>query len=117
MNYYDARERQKDGKGIGIFDYTCMNDDQIWPVGYCPSCGGHQTQEEAYECYKKYELDHHLHLDVESHDTQHKCEICEGWTQKGAEVGHGRLWWLCDAHRNRETVEGLFGVGYTISSY
>lgn len=31
MNYYDARQRKGDSK----FDYTCMNDGHIWPVGYC----------------------------------------------------------------------------------
>jgi hypothetical protein len=30
MNYYAARQR-KDGK----WDYTCSNDGDIWPVGYC----------------------------------------------------------------------------------
>src|SRR5205807_6842276 len=123
MNYYDARERQRDGKGTGIFDYTCMNDGKIWPVGYCGGewkrdkrqswmsdddwkrnqewedeeertgrvtryhSDGHPDKESACNCYKGYELDHHLHLDIESSDTQHKCEICGGWTQMGAEVG------------------------------
>lgn len=30
MNYFAARQR-KDGK----WDFTCMNDGHIWPVGYC----------------------------------------------------------------------------------
>lgn len=36
MNYYQARElRDGDGKGIGLWHYTCMNDGRIWPVGNC----------------------------------------------------------------------------------
>lgn len=31
MNYYGPRERKSDGR----FDYTCQNDDRVWPVGYC----------------------------------------------------------------------------------
>lgn len=31
MNYYQARKRETDGR----WDFTCRNDDQIWPVGYC----------------------------------------------------------------------------------
>lgn len=31
MNYYGARKRESDGR----YDYTCMNDRQIWPIGYC----------------------------------------------------------------------------------
>jgi hypothetical protein len=37
MNYYQARELQKDGKGIGLWHYTCMNDHRIWAVGHCSS--------------------------------------------------------------------------------
>ena len=34
---------------------TCMNDDDIWPVGYCASrlCY-HTTPEEASDCYRSY---------------------------------------------------------------
>ncbi len=31
MNYYDARKRSSDNR----WDYTCMNDGHVWPVGYC----------------------------------------------------------------------------------
>lgn len=31
MNYYDARQRGSDKR----WDYTCMNDNYIWPIGYC----------------------------------------------------------------------------------
>lgn len=31
MNYYQARKRESDGR----WDFTCRNDDRIWPVGYC----------------------------------------------------------------------------------
>lgn len=31
MNYYAARKRQSNG----LWDFTCMNDGSVWPVGYC----------------------------------------------------------------------------------
>lgn len=31
MNYYAARQRERDGR----YDFTCMNDGKVWPVGYC----------------------------------------------------------------------------------
>jgi hypothetical protein len=31
MNYYGPRQRQSDGR----WDYTCKNDNRIWPIGYC----------------------------------------------------------------------------------
>lgn len=31
MNYYGARQRESDQR----WDFTCKNDDRIWPVGYC----------------------------------------------------------------------------------
>lgn len=45
MNHYAAREIQKDGKGTGLYHYTCENNGAIYPVGYCskyvscPTCG------------------------------------------------------------------------------
>ena len=35
MNYYQAREIQRDGQHTGLFHYTCRNDDHIYPVGFC----------------------------------------------------------------------------------
>jgi hypothetical protein len=118
VNYYGARElRDADGKGIGRYHYTCRNDNRIWPVGYCVEHEGHATEQEAQDCYKRYLLDHRLNLDMTMNDTQRKCCICGEWTQKAAEIDNGQIWDLCDAHRNRETVEKLFSVGESISSY
>mgnify|MGYP001563722148 CR=1 FL=1 len=35
MNYYQALELQRDGKGCGLWHYTVTNDDMTRPVGYC----------------------------------------------------------------------------------
>jgi len=128
MNYFKARQR-KDGK----FDYTCMNDGQIWPVGYCsvyhelPNDNwisesyraaneatkdkhhgdGHDTAQEAQACYRAYLLDHALHLNGAWENVQHKCEVCGEWTELYAEI-QMRCWNLCPQHNSREEVEKLF---------
>jgi len=36
MNYYKARElMDENGKGTGLWHYTCMNDNKVWPIGNC----------------------------------------------------------------------------------
>lgn len=118
MNYYDAREMKKDGKGSGKWHYTCMNDGRIWPVGYCAEHEGHPTKEEAHECYTKYCLDNHIKK--RTMQNQHKCKECDAWTQESVEVGPGlgRMIYLCPDHQDRETVAKHFGsVGTMTSSY
>jgi hypothetical protein len=117
VNYYDARKRQSDGR----WDFTCMNDGEIWPVGYCAQEGGghHETEAEARECYRDYLLDNELRFrNPADPATLRKCEVagCGVFTGGSAELSL-RTWVLCDAHRNRAEVEKLFGpVGQIMSS-
>lgn len=79
---------------------------------------GHPSKEEACACYRGYLLDHHLRFDLAGPpDEQHKCEApgCSAWTQKTAALDYVH-WWLCDGHRNRDTVEVLFGPIHEIWS-
>lgn len=115
MNYYDARQRKTDKK----WDYTCMNDGRIWPVGYCADAGGghHDTAEEARECYTRYLLENRMRLDGKMDNQQLRCEICKEFTDGFAEVDHSHFT-LCGEHRTREHVEKLFGtVGQITSSW
>lgn len=114
MNYYKASQR-KDTKR---WDYTCTNDNRTWPIGYCREDGGHETEQEARDCYKRYLLDNRLRLDGDLEHTQKKCEFagCDCWTSRYAEVDM-RMFSLCDEHRTREVVEKFFSVGESISSY
>ena len=141
MNYYGPRQREKDKK----WDYTCRNDDYIYPVGYCrpykepdPKTepwwhensikkyqaqkdkhhgDGHNSSEEACACYRRYLLDTTLYLDGHFGDTWHKCVVCGELTDGYAQVDNGSMYNLCDTHRTKETVETLFGdVGEIWSS-
>lgn len=133
MNHFKARQR-KDGR----WDYTCRNDNYIFPVGYCDEyrplddrfpadpvydankdkhhTSGHATPEEARECYNRYLLDQQLRLNLESTDTQRRCQVCQEWTSLFADLDC-HIYELCEKHNNREEVEKLFkGVGEIWSS-
>jgi hypothetical protein len=102
MNYYEARQL-KDKSG---WHFTCMNDGEIWPVGYCADNEAHATREEAEECFRRYLLDGQRE---ESYGDWTGCEICGEPTKQGltarAPLGNGFP--LCDKHRNPETLESL----------
>jgi hypothetical protein len=70
---------------------------------------GHETPEEAVECYRQYLLDQELRFyqDSPEADTQHRCAECQAWTSGWAEVGYGigRLIHLCADHRVRWAAE------------
>jgi hypothetical protein len=136
MNYFGPRQRESTKR----WDYTCRNDNRIWPVGYCAGwrdytaeerrqcmmndvwyanyesrrasyhTDGHATSDEACECYKQYQLDDGLRFGEDS-SSQKKCQVCEAWTTKRAMVGGYRSFVLCEAHATREEVEKLFTVG------
>lgn len=91
---------------------TCENHGVI-EVEPCP---GHDTPEEACEHMTQYLLENRLRLDGQYADTQYHCEVCQAWTDRFAEVD-GHPYTLCDEHRTREIVTGLFGtVGSSIAT-
>lgn len=127
MNYYQPRQREKSLR----WDFTCKNNKQIWPIGYCSgrSVGGphddkyhddgHASAEEASECYRQYLLDNRLVFeDGEGRKTMRVCQHpeCDEFTAGTAEI-ELCVFHLCDEHRTREVVESLFEApGQVISS-
>lgn len=105
MNYYDARQHKAGG-----WHYTVVNGTGTFAVGYCCRHEPHATEAEARECFRQFLLDNR-HEDQMS-DAQHHCEAegCEEWTFgllfDGGPMG-GEMHVLCDAHRNRETLDAL----------
>lgn len=130
MNHYSARQR-KDGrydytranKRLGIF-----------PVGYCAGFlepeefervgihlpdrdkelqekfrdkyhkDGHETADEACECYRQYLIDHESRF-LKHSDELRKCEICGEWTDTMVMVGQSRMYELCENHQDDESIE------------
>lgn len=138
MNYFGPRQRESDNR----WDYTCRNDNWIYPTGYChkfiPLNGGlmhvseeqvveherfrdkyhttgHDTPDEACECYKQYMIDQRFHIG-KFEDSQHKCQVCGEWTQQYIQIGGYQTFDLCDKHANREEVEKLFTVWTSMES-
>lgn len=146
MNYYEPRQRESDQR----WDFTCQNDDHVWPVGYCRPwldveeregdpvitqlliteekralpfkdkhhSNGHETAEEAAQCYRQYLLDQKLRLMGEAGERR-ECNVCDEMTNLYAEIINGPFLSLCKAHNNRETVEKLYSSApmKIVSSY
>lgn len=56
MNYYAARELKKDGIHSGLWHYTCMNDGNVWAVGYCSPWESCPNCKDAYPAESGCEL-------------------------------------------------------------
>lgn len=133
MRQYGPSKRN-DGK----FDYTCKNHMQVWAIGFCQGWenipeskrenmgmsdkfyerllanksrfheDGHDTPEEAIDCYREYQLDVLTDYEAELKDTKKKCEVCGEWTQGVARVKQvNEEIVLCDEHRTRHVVNEL----------
>jgi hypothetical protein len=150
MNYYQARQRKISKR----WDYTVMNDGHIRPLGYCIPWDrlerafkdapfdadadlrhlaefkdeyhddGHETEEEAEECYKNYLLDHRLKFmevgPAEGYTRlpEFPCLECAAPTAVICEVDGRRVGALCGDHQTKDVVSKHFKAPkQTISSY
>jgi hypothetical protein len=103
---YDQPRQLKDGG----WHYTQMNDDRIWPIGYCRDHGPHETEDEARRCYRDYELNERLLLNG-TLGNWNPCEHpgCDVLTNRGVSIDGWQKWRLCDEHRTRECCAELYG--------
>lgn len=106
MNHYKARQRQDTKK----WEFTVYNRRTgTHPIGYCIDDGGHETPQEAAECFRKFELDTTIVLTPHGKadaDTLHRCRICREFTANVAHVGYGikKSFYLCDDHLGEESI-------------
>jgi len=101
MAYYSAQ--QKSNKK---WHYTCQNGAGIFDIGYCDKCRGHDTELEAMEHYRQYNIDHAVEM-IDT-DIQKKCQICQEWTQSFMafkETTLPKQYYLCKNHCNKEGLE------------
>lgn len=113
MNYQKARQQEVTGK----WHYTNKNDGRIYPIGDCAGHEGHNTAEEAQECYKRYLLDNNLILDHKWSEPFPKCKVCGEITSGMAFISEAEQYIaLCDTHRTKEEVEKIFHVGESLWS-
>ena len=75
-------------------------------------CAGHATQDEARAHYREYQLNERLRLidPPTDPDEWRRCQAanCRAPTAGRAQIGVYYQWWLCDEHRNKDTVAQLF---------
>ena len=123
MNYYEARKiKDKDGKPTGKWHYTCMNDGQIWPVGYCAQgCTGHDTPEEAAEHCRQYVIDNASYPPDSGakmpKDVKYRCKVtgCKNWAITWIQTGppHLQAYYLCGNHDDKKGLSKVvpsFGI-------
>ncbi len=88
-------------------------DGRIIEIGFCADDDGHDTEEEACACYRKYLLEKRcrLHEPQKNPTSKHRCAVedCEEYTAGYAVVATYWMKHLCDKHRTVEVVESLFG--------
>lgn len=106
MRHYKARQLEGGG-----WKYTYMLNGEVFTTGKCIDHEGHATAEEACECYRQYMLNERMQLSdcLLGETTMEQCHVegCKEMGRGGAMVAQ-RLFILCDAHRNRETMDELY---------
>lgn len=110
MQHLKPRQRESDGR----YDMTTTLGDQVVPIGYCNGydkegepyhTDGHETLDEARECYHEYRLQERTTF-MESPDTKRPCAVegCEEWTRHWADPWNR---YLCGEHRSIEVIRAL----------
>lgn len=83
-----------------------------YPLGYCAEHAPHATEQEARECYARWQRDH-VRLDVRLGNWS-GCEVsgCDKPTKQGAEIqGDGyHLATLCEEHLTKEHAYEALGL-------
>jgi hypothetical protein len=109
MNYNGALELKdpKTGKGTGKRHFVSTNRREgTYPLGYCADHPGHDSPEEAQDCFRRYLLDG---ISETQYTDWTGCEVCDAPTKMALSTrppyGHDHP--LCDEHRQPERLEEL----------
>lgn len=107
MNYDKARENPKKP---GFFLWCSRNDNKLFYAEPCNEGCEHRSAEEAERHFYNFCLE--SVTERIDKDQQHKCKVCEAWTQKS--LGNFDLHllafhaFLCDEHRTKEELAKLY---------
>lgn len=108
MNYYQARELKKGG-----WHFTCMNDNKVWPVGFCTEHEPHKTREEAEACYRLYLIDN-ANFKVKLTEVT-RCSFCRNLTRNAVDIDR-HIMPLCRNHHNKESLQKKYEMATAIAS-
>lgn len=112
--YCRAYEPFKEDGSVYPADMARQWNEQMTPLIGNFHSGGHATEDEACDCFKKYTLDTSLRLmpqEPENASQQNRCKICNKFTACHATVGGHGVFTLCPEHQTRECVESIYKVG------
>ena len=100
-DYHAPRRWPSDGDDGERWVYSCRAQGRQWPLGYCSARCRHQTPDEAVAHYRQYLLDT-ARYDGHWRGVAYRCELCDTWTDRFAQLESFALHRLCPAHLNRE---------------
>lgn len=143
MNYYQARQRESDKRwdftvrndddirAVGYcHPYESWSEEKAREFGVpfaSQACArsasfahrhhadGHETAEEATECYREYLLDHKAQYFQSYPNQQYPCKTCGKSTTYFATVDN-QSWYLCADHNHSVEVRKLFKAPVQIAS-
>jgi len=88
----------------GRWLYTCRNDEQQWPIGYCSVDCRHASPEDAEWHYREYLLDS-AQFGGRWAGKEYRCAACGTWTDHFAVLKSYVAHPLCPAHLNRDGLD------------
>ncbi len=97
-----AWTRAVDGRWLWVF--SCRAHGRLWPIGHCSARCRHWTPAEATAHYREYLLDT-ASYDGYWQGVAYRCELCDAWTQRFAQLASFELHRLCPAHLNRAGLQ------------
>lgn len=111
MRHQTARQLERDGQIMG-WHYVSASSRGGYPLGYCAEHPPHETEQQARECYAKYQRDH-VRLDRKTLNWC-GCEYqdCDKPTKTGADIMYDgyHLAMLCEEHLTKDCAIEALGL-------
>lgn len=84
--------------------FAALDGEVVELVGNCREHQGHETAQEAVDCYKEYLLEQDFHVFNDHPDKQ--CEVCGFWTTLRVRVGE-TVAVMCSKHVTPDAMREL----------
>ena len=89
--------------------YSCRAHGRLWALGYCSPRCRHATSEDAAAHYREYLLDT-ARYDGHWQGVAYRCELCDAWTDRFAQLESFTLHRLCPRHLTRDGLAQILGT-------
>jgi hypothetical protein len=105
-DYHAPRRWAETPDGRGLWVYSCRLRGRLWPLGYCSARCRHHDPADAAAHYREYLLDT-ARYDGHWRGVAYRCELCDEWTDRFAQLESFTVHRLCPAHLNRPSLTRL----------